>query len=214
MRPYLLSGWLLLLACTLQAQGAWKLEKEREGIQVYTRSVPGSTFREFKVTATVEVSANNLVAVLKDVGSFQELFDRTTDARLLKTSGETRHIHYAYTDGPWPVADRDGIYEYRYRYEAADRSVVVDIQCLPEFLPAEPGVVRIEHCRGEWRFRSLAAERTEITYQFFADPGGNLPAWIVNWSTVDIPFQAIVKLREMAVRPAYRNHVYPFSPPY
>ncbi len=60
---------LLLLHFQLMGQEQWKLVKEKEGIQVYTRTNTVSSFKEFKAMMQIEGEVNQFLAVLYDIES-------------------------------------------------------------------------------------------------------------------------------------------------
>jgi hypothetical protein len=52
---------------------------------------------------------------------------------------------------------------------------------------------------------SKGADKTEVTYQVLADPGGELPSFIVNMLTNDYGIKTIAGLRQMVKKDKYKN---------
>jgi hypothetical protein len=50
----------------------------------------------------------------------------------------------------------------------------------------------------------------EVTYEVHADPGGNLPAWVINMFLVDTPFNDLKNLQKQALLPKYANRKFDF----
>ena len=92
---------LLLLMLTLiapipaNAEEEWELKRDRDGIQVYTRSVEGSKHKAVKAEMRVEASLNELVGLVMDTSACPEW------AALCKRSEVTEQVSetelYVYT---------------------------------------------------------------------------------------------------------------------
>lgn len=200
----------LLVSVSLSAQYQWELAKQKNGITVYTSQKEGSALLATKVTATLTAGFPTVAAVFQDVDQFDQLFAGTKSARLLKRQGETYQIHYLRSEAPWPVADRDGIFTYRFSYDRQKGAMVINQQTLPTYLPEESGVVRIPECQGTWTFKTLGNGQLEATYIFYADPGGSLPAWVVNIGSVDMPFESMSNLIQQVKQPKYQGQHFQF----
>ena len=62
--------------------------------------------------------------------------------------------------------------------------------------PPVDGVVRTRKVTGGWTLQGLADGTTEVTYEVNADPGGWLPAWIVNFGTKKLPLTTLTNMRQ------------------
>ncbi|MGL6315704.1 hypothetical protein [Vibrio sp. WXL103] len=76
---------------------------------------------------------------------------------------------------------------------------------MPDFIAREKGKVRIEQINSTWTFTPVSKSQTDVTYQVFTEPGGRLPAWLVNTVAVSQPYKTFLGLREMAQNPIYRH---------
>ena len=50
--------------------------------------------------------------------------------------------------------------------------------------------------KGKWVFTPLENGKTQVYHQFGGDPGGSIPAWIVNMFLVDGPYKTMLGLQE------------------
>ena len=192
------------------AQYQWELAKEKDGISVYTSPVSGSAFDASKVSSEIESSLPVITAIFQDVDNYTALFASTQSARLLERSGETYQVHYIVSEAPWPVSDRDGIYTYRFDYEASTKQLTIEQNNKPKYLPEEAGIVRIPKCQGTWTFKDLGNGRLAVTYIFHAEPGGTVPAWAANMGTVDMPFETMKNLKQRIKQAQYQGKSYQF----
>lgn len=210
MKKSLFLFFLFTLSFQLQAQNDWELKKNKDGIKIYTRLVSGSKFRAFKAVANTDASVSTLVAVMKDKSAYKELFPLTMEMEVLEEKGETYQVQHVKTDVPFPVTDRDGIYEFKYNYTPADQSVYIAVEVLADRLPKLKKMVRVTEGRGYWKFKPASNGKVEIEYQFHAEPGGSIPAWLANSQVVDSPWQAMTGLLRMAKQEKYQGRTFQF----
>ena len=104
---FLLVG-LLSLACILHAQSEWKLERDKEGITIYSSSYPDSKIKALKVDCIVEATLCQMAAVMLDINNQDEWFYHTR-SRILKEVSQNELYYYAELSFPFPVSDRDFI---------------------------------------------------------------------------------------------------------
>jgi hypothetical protein len=57
---------------------------------------------------------------------------------------------------------------------------------------------------GKWMFESIGKNQTRVTYQNLADPGGSLPAGLVNLTVVKQPFVSIDGMRKQLSNPKFK----------
>lgn len=66
---------------------------------------------------------------------------------------------------------------------------------------APPRTVRMESLRGCWDVEALAPDRSRVVYEFAANPGGSLPAWLVRRGALGAPPDVIAEVRARLDRP-------------
>jgi len=105
---------------------------------------------------------------------------------------------YAYTvNKAFPIAGRDAIVRNVIRQDPEIRVVTIEIEGQPDFIPPNKKLVRVKHIKGFWRFRPLGQGKVEIVYQVHSDPGGGIPAWLVNSFVVKQPFRTLVNMKKI-----------------
>ena len=88
----------------------------------------------------------------------------------------------------------------------------MDIKCVDnEFLrdQGHRGIL-VTECGGFWKIKDLKNGKLVIAHQFYADPGGVVPAWIINKRTIDSPIKTIKTLRKLIKKEVYQNRVFEF----
>jgi hypothetical protein len=188
---------LLILFFTVSFPGGeWHLKKEKNGIQVYTRSIQGSSFDEFKGVTTIENSSlPEVLAVISDIKNFTSLYPDCINPKILKQEGEHNFIHYSQTKGPLTIKDRDCIMEQKTVIDKGGKHAIISLKPLPGYIPETKNMVRVRNGGGFWELEEDNGS-VKVVYQFHGDPGGEIPAWLAN-SYVEIqPFETLTNLRK------------------
>ncbi|MFC2104330.1 START domain-containing protein [Bacteroidota bacterium] len=192
---------LLIIATTffpsiaMTQKNNWKLEKDENDIKIYTRFVEGSSFKEFKGEITITCEMTEIVKLLKDVSKFKDWVADCEKVELLKFEGSDQY-HYIETSIPWPLENRDMVYNFNYLKETNLVTEVI-ITGKANYIPKKKGIVRMTQANGFWKLISIGENRIEVTYQLHAEPGGVIPAWLANSTVVDMPYNTLNGLKDM-----------------
>jgi hypothetical protein len=184
----------------------WKLSKDKNGIQVFTRSIEGTKFKEYKTLSEVDATPEELLAILVDVESYNKWMAYVNVAEILKTEGENRFYVYSEVAVPWPFSNRDEITLSVIKRHEESSEITIEITIIQEDnIPEKKGIVRMPSGSGVWEFTPTETGKTKIYHRFGADPGGNIPAWIVNLFLVDGPYKTMLGLQEQAAKLSFKK---------
>jgi len=173
----------------------WELQRDEEGIRVWTRPVPGSAVARFRGETFVRAEIAAVRAVLGDVPRLTEWFPDCVEARTLSKEGDVE-LRYVVTGAPWPVDDRDAIYHIETIREPSGL-LRIEVGVRPETLPEREGRVRVQRAQGGWKLTPDEGG-TRVAWELHLEPGGSVPTWLVNQRVVDTPFRALRELRARA----------------
>src|SRR5882672_9242222 len=76
-------------------QENWKLKAEKEGITIFTRTLPDSRFKAVKVECTLAATLSQLVAVILDVNTGDQWVYSTKSSVLLKQVSPSELYYYS-----------------------------------------------------------------------------------------------------------------------
>jgi hypothetical protein len=187
---------LILLFITPFLNSDWNLKKEKDGIKIYIRSIEGSSFDEFKGITTIEKSSlTEVLKVILDVENYENLFPDCMNPKILKQDGNYYDIHYIQTKGPFPVKDRDSVFEQKTQIGSNGKNAKVTLRPLPDFIPEVEDMIRIREGSGFWELEEDYSNNVKVIYQFHGEPGGEIPAWLANSFVVSHPFETLKNLR-------------------
>jgi len=188
--------FLILLVVIPFTEPEWKLKKEKDGIDVYTRSIEGSSFDEFRGITTIEKSSlADVMAVILDVKNYESLFPDCMNPKVLKQDGKYYDIHHIQVKAPWPVKNRDTVYEQKAVVDENGKHAIISLKPLPDYIPEDKDFVRIREGSGFWELAEDDINNVKVTYQFHGEPGGDIPAWLANSFVVTQPFQTLKNLK-------------------
>lgn len=188
----------------------WKLEREEDNIRIYKTAMPDSSFEAFKATTVINAPLANVMAVMVNAESCEEWVHGCSHSEPLPDGDFHDRKAYSVNNLPWPAADRDYVLHIRTRtsetseVQSADaqRFVIMELSAVPDDR-RETDKVRVEHSDTLYEFHETTDGRTHMTWIQHSEPNGSLPSWLVNSLAVDIPFNSLQELQEVARSPAY-----------
>ena len=187
----------------------WRLEKDKDGIQVYTRAVEGWSIREFKGVTRIRAALSSLVAVIDDISASHELTDVVSEAQIEHRESDTRYQVYSAMKMPWPIADRDILNQREIVQDGNSLAVTITDVAIEDPSPHRKGLVHILKSHSQWLLVPTPDGSILVEMQTLSDPAG-IPASIINVMSVNTPFVTLSKLREMAQRAQYVHAKLPF----
>jgi ribosome-associated toxin RatA of RatAB toxin-antitoxin module len=192
------------IASGVMCQGEWKIRKDKNGVVVYTRSSEGQDFDEFKATTTLDFSIATFVNVVRDVEAYPGWITDLRHSQILVRKGDTVQIYYSELKVPFPFGNRDVIYSNKFMLDSTNQSMTITIEALPNYIEKKEGLVRMPYGNGKWEAQSVGENQISVTLQMQINPGGNIPAWLVNRFVSDSPYQTLKNLKSFGKKEKYR----------
>ena len=188
---------LLFISVSQYTQHAtqWKQVKNEKGINVYTTNREGYEVKGVKVETTFNCGVQAIVNAIMDVRSYPNWVYACSETRLLKTISNDELIYYHVTNAPWPVNDRDLVSLFELK-KFKDGTVTIQSRSINNFFEERSGYVRVKSSSARWVFTPDQNGKTHAYYELFFNPGGNIPAWMVNLFITEGPYQSMLKLKK------------------
>jgi hypothetical protein len=188
---------LVLFVFTLPALRAqqWQLEKDKDGIKVYTRPEPGSKFNAFKGETEVQGDLEAVIKIIEDVEQFDDWDEDVKEIRVLEHDPGKMLKYYVVYDLPWPIQDRDLCIEAVFSFDEENGNKLLVSRPIPDAVPANEDLVRIIDYWQQWILEPKENGMVHITVEGFADPAGDIPAWIANMAITDTPLNMLKEIR-------------------
>lgn len=188
----------------------WHLKKLQNGISVYTRDSKNSKYKELKAVYEIKSSMSSVIALLNDADSYPLWVYRCGKSKILKKTSDQDLIRYQSIIAPWPVDNRDMVVEARSYQDEKTGIVYQKVSGIPDYIPSVPAHVRVKEFRALWTLTPLKNGLIQVDYELLVNPGGNIPAWVVNMAVVDGPYETSVKMKEWIMKEKYQKTSYSF----
>ena len=187
-----------IYATTLVDDNEWELRKDKNGIKVYTKTHAGSRFIECKVQTTAKTELSKLIKIINDVENYPVWMANCKSASVFSKTNDSLRIYYQKTRVPWPMHDRDVVLEYRV-VTNNDEHYEAIINSITDVIPEKENIVRIKEAKGRWVINKVDKNTVEITYQYYGDPGRNIPSWLINMFIVNGPYETLLNLKNSVI---------------
>lgn len=198
--------FLLFANCALAQTGdGWVLKDNDDGVKIFTRGVENSKIKAIKVECQLDATLPQLVAVLMDVRNSEEWLYHTSSNYIVKQVSPADIYYYSMVEMPWPISNRDFIAHLMVSQDAVTKVVTIDAPCIADMVPVKPKVVRIANSNGKWVLTPLSNGHVKVVYTLHADPGGSIPAWLINLFVTQGPRQSFKKLKVHLQKQVYKN---------
>lgn len=206
---FLLSFICLLGYSSVKSQEDWNELKDKNGIKVFARKTQNSKFHELKIECEFEGRISQLAATLLDVDNHPRWAYNTVSTRILKASA-TDIIFYTELELPWPFENRDVVAHMTLTQNFENKVMTVISQNVDDYIPVEKSIVRVKYSKVTWTVTPLNNARFKVEYRLQMDPGGSIPAWLLNLFISKGPFESFTKLKEEIQLPEYREAKFTF----
>lgn len=177
------------------AQNNWKLQKEKDGIRISSRPAPGSDFKDIRVETDLSGNTDQLAAILMDIPRYTEWAYATKKSSLIKTLGPGKLIYYSEIEVPWPATNRYFYAQFELKKDPVEHSFQLTSVSLPEYGATQKDLVKVPFSKGSWTVTTLNSKTIHVDYILQLNPGGSLPAWVLNLFSTKGPFETFENLK-------------------
>jgi hypothetical protein len=171
---------LSILMISGAAQENWKQTGERDGIRTYSKKRSDSRINAVKLEAVFQTTLSQLTAVIADVTTYDSWIFNSRSTRLLKQVSTTELYYYSEVVFPWPAVNRDFVSHVVISQNPSTKEVTIKANNVSGWEPKKPKLVRIDYSEGNWSLVPVSQQEIKVVYTLQVDPGGDLPAWIIN----------------------------------
>jgi hypothetical protein len=190
--------FIFILRFDLFAQNNWVLQKEKDGIRISSRHTTGSAFNDIRVELDVPGNIDQLASILMDIPHYTKWAYATKKSELIKDLGPGKLIYYSEIEVPWPATNRYFYAQFELKKDPAEHTMQLVSFNLPDYGPIQKDLVKVPFSRGSWSVTTLPKNSIHIDYILQLNPGGSLPAWVLNLFSTKGPLETFENiLRKM-----------------
>ncbi|MCP4251851.1 MAG: hypothetical protein GY775_00325 [Candidatus Scalindua sp.] len=189
----------------------WHLAYKTNGIDVYRRVTGSSKFLEFKATGNLRGVMSEYVSAILDTDKHPDWAPRCLEARNIEKINDQEFIIYVVYAGVWPTADRDYAARMSIVSEPDRPTVCIHVERveLPGALSVATERIHIPYLKSCWIFEQISQDFTRVELRAHVDPGGWIPAWLVNLGYSKVPYQFLLNLESQVAKRL--NHTSPLA---
>lgn len=186
----------LFLSTTFAQEPDCKLKKDSDGILVYACKAENEKFKSLRAEFTLKnTTIDELIAFLKNVNDYPKWQYKMVSAKILEQKTESIMITRSEIDAPWPVENRELIVQYEFIPNDTRTQLRITTHTIPYNYPPSDDLVRVPFSKAEWDVVQTGSN-LKVLYNMRIDPGGSLPAWLVNMAVAEGPHHTFVNLKK------------------
>ena len=173
----------------------FRSKKEKDGIIVYSRHSELSKFNDIRVSVDLPGTIEQMSAVLMDVEKYPAWVYATKSSELVKKVNDNEVIYYAEVETPWPAANRDFYADVKATLHPENHCLIVESAGIKDYKPEKKDLVRVPMSKGHWVVTTTSANHIHLEYILQLDPGGSIPACILNTFAAKAPLETFANLK-------------------
>ena len=188
------------------AEEGWVFFKESQRVTIHSRKVAGHAESEFKGSRIIDKPVEVIGAVLADIPSYTRWFFNCARAEKIpdKTSTDLNFLLYIVVETPWPLWNRDVIYEARTRVDIPSGLIMVRGKALQDAsVPIQKNHVRVTDSALEWVLERLDDSRTMVSFAKRINIGGSIGSYLSDAGCRKTIFESLLNLGRIASDPKY-----------
>jgi hypothetical protein len=205
MKNYFITIFLFTLMNPIINETDWSLVKKMENLEVYSRKLDSEEYKEIKIVGRIHCSMSELVLAIEDVEAQKEWVMRTIDARMIEKINVGEFYYYISTDMPFPISDRDLVVYYKRSQDPLSKVVSTVSKAKPSQIPFIDHFVRIPLFESNYTLSPEKDGWIKLEYYVKVNPGGSLPAWLVNLAAAQGPTKSMQSLYDIIASGRYQN---------
>lgn len=192
-----LIGMALCIAGSVFARQGCELKKEKDGIKIYSCPVANSAIKAIRVEFDVNSTLEKYISIVTDIDDYKRWRSREKNHKVLKRISANELIYYTQISAPFPVSDRDLVSHLIINKDSIKNGLIVTVEAMPDYLPVKSGFVRVPKSKSIMKLTTVGENVLHADCFIEADPGGQIPAWVVNSFSTTAPFETFSNLIQL-----------------
>jgi|GEM_PF-2434759 len=193
-----LTKWLIvfLLIPLISLADDWRFSKEQEEVVVYERFRPITGFKEFRAEVVVNAKADQIVRLFQKLEKISQWHYQTHSVEVLELINMTQAYLHIVSKPPWPMQSRDLVAYVELQNDPPMNQIKIRLQSTNDEQVFNHRYIRLPKLEAEWSISKLSEGQSQISYQIYSEPGGDIPKWFFNSVAMDVPLYSLINLRQ------------------
>lgn len=181
----------------------WEFVTQSEQIKVFKRQIAPTNYSEIKVEAILPCGIEELLQVHLDIRAMKEWSTIPIKIIPIKTYGDSTQIYFQESIVAWPLTNREVV--IKKTYKATHNGVLIAIENINGYELTQPDNIKIKEVVGSWKLTPINEKSTHIIYVMYVNPGGDIPAWILETNSAELPINMIKSIVAQAKKEKYQT---------
>ena len=201
---------LILLQCSplFALNSQWSETGKTKGIVSYSRQTQDGMYETYSA-GMVNAPIASIEALLRDVSARPQYVYGCAETTYADIPGlkNTADVHYIYNKTSMPafLQDRDCVVKSVWTIDKTSGTIYCRSESINSDYRFRANVVRMPKVVTQYTLIPRGSDLTLVICQAMADPGGNIPVFVVNMFTKSLGANMIEGIQKMANRPKYQN---------
>ncbi|MCH2193531.1 START domain-containing protein [Kordia sp.] len=193
----------------------WELERDEDGVQVYSLKVPGDNVVKYRTIIKGRYSLSQLAAphlLDHNLETCKEWFENCVDCKIIQPWDSIRQYDISLwtLDFPSPFQPRELLINTSVKQDE-NKVVTIDVTSVPNAIEHNDGKVRVERMHNVWQFTPLGNGIAECQLTQDISLGGFFPQFLMNMAGKDANFEFMQKeLPKFLQKEKYKNAKFSF----
>ena len=183
-----------IVLLNIQNDSEWKKSLDKDEIVIYTRKNESSSIQEFLAKAEMEGSISKFREVMSDVDDYENWMPDVKSTEIIEENSENDFTYHMKLKVPFPFTKRDIVQQLI--FTGSDKELIIDILNKPDAIEVSEDFVRMPGGDGRWTIHQISENKISINFQYLTDPGGGIPAWLVNSFIVKNPHKTLLNIKK------------------
>jgi hypothetical protein len=173
------------------------IKKQAEGIKVYTCKTEHERFKTLKAEFIIKnTSIAELRNFLLNINNYPTWQYNTVHSEVIQRISDNEIQYVSDIDAPWPVEDRETVIDLKITDEPSQQQMHIEMQTFPYERVVKEGFIRVPFMLGQWNVKRVKDNSLQVEYILQIDPGGSIPAWLVNLAMAEGPYISFKNLKK------------------
>ncbi len=196
MKAFITLFLVLQNVASLRGQGIWVLTRQQDGIKIYSRHSERSKFDDVKVESDLPGNVSQMLSILTDVTRYPQWAYANKACTLVKKVNNYDFIYYSEIEVPWPSSNRDLYAHCKITANHDAHSFKFIAEALKDYAPQKKDIIRILLSKATWNVSTVSDKMIHVEYFLELDPGGTVPAWLLNLFSTKGPIETFTNLKK------------------
>lgn len=169
------------------------LKRDSDGIKVFTCKTENEKFKSLRAEfELINTTPKQVKDFLWNVSNYNTWQYNLMEASRVSSANTNELTYHALIDAPWPAENREIIVSMM--VTESDSGMAINIKDVPFDQQPPDNFVRVPFFEANWQITQVGAD-LKLVYALRIDPGGYVPAWLVNIAMAEGPHVSFKNLK-------------------